>query len=422
MSFQCDPDSFAGRTEVLCETIIEALRELRAATSGPVTPSLLSQSLIRNNSYLDTLSAAAQRTSVPEHSEGHRLCVKQLQNFQVDLLRTIGSAFSQDASPRADELCMQVGKKSHIDEAFKLNTELLDFIAYVSRKASRRQKELFDLLAEVTRNLFEVDSSISRSLSNAQKAYSGSRAISEAIEQNVEDISRVVDSSRNLDELKSLISSKLEAIKHASMEKLKIEEKILHSADEIVALKSQIRAMRRQVSEARRRASTMEKASLLDPLTGVANRRSYQRYIREEWDVYAKMGEAFSILLIDVDNFKSVNDRFGHWAGDKCLAELAKRMKIILRGTDFVARYGGDEFIAVLPETEKGGAVAVAEKLRAHIEQTRFMYRKDRIPVTISIGVSAVCENDQSVRSVLDRVDHGLYKAKGSGRNRVFVV
>ena len=422
MNSHQNSDTFAGKTEILCETIIEALRELRSTTTGPVTPTLLSRSLIRNSSYIDTLDEAARQTDRGNDLANIKSYARRLQQFQVNLLGIFESAFAQDSGTRVDEFCLLAEKKNHIEELFELNAQILDFVSEVSGKAARRQNELLNLLGEVTKNLFEVERFVSVSFSNAKKAYRGSKVFSDVLEQNVTHISRILDTSRSLEELKSLITSKLEAIREASKMKMEVEKQVLRSASEIVTLKSQIKMMRKQISKAHRRADNMEKASLLDPLTEVANRRSYQKHIRHEWDAYTHSKEAFSILMIDIDNFKSINDSFGHWAGDKCLSELARRIKLNLRGTDFIARYGGEEFIAVLPKTEKAGAVAVAEKLRSHIEQTRFLYRKDRIPLTISVGVSTVRETDQSIRSILDRVDKGLYQAKDNGRNQVSIV
>ena len=116
--------------------------------------------------------------------------------------------------------------------------------------------------------------------------------------------------------------------------------------------------------------------------------------------------------MVDIDNFKSINDVFGHWAGDKCLAQLAKRLKVNLLGTDFLARCGGDEFIVVLPQTEAKGAETVAQKLCEHVRQTRFLFRGERIPLTISIGVSTIRESDHGINSMFERADRGSIKQR----------
>ena len=356
------------------------------------------------------------------YSEEIQSYSKNLQKFQIELLSIFESAFPQDSAV-AEDLCQMAEEKTLIDELFSLNAQILKFINDVSGKMVSRQHEFFELLADIMKNLVEVEHFVTMSCSKVEKTYADSKEFSEILDRNSQDIRRAFDTHCNIDDLKSFITSKLETIKDASRRKLEIEEKQLHgTTGEVEALRSQIKAMGKQVSRAQRRAETMEKASLLDPLTGVTNRRGYQKYMRETWALCTHSGEAFSILMIDIDNFKSINDTFGHWAGDKCLSELARRIRINLRGTDLLARYGGEEFIAVLPKTDLAGAVGVAEKLRAYVEQTRFLYRGDRIPLTVSIGVSIAEESDKSVKSVLDRVDRALYTAKKNGRNCVSAI
>ncbi|NTW36784.1 MAG: GGDEF domain-containing protein, partial [Syntrophobacteraceae bacterium] len=121
----------------------------------------------------------------------------------------------------------------------------------------------------------------------------------------------------------------------------------------------------------------------------------------------------------DVDHFKRVNDTHGHWAGDKCLREIIKRIKPVMRESDFLARYGGEEFIILLPGTDRESAHAVAERLRRLIEKTHFLFQGQKIPLTISVGVTQIDHSDQNQKTLFNRVDAAMYQAKGSGRNQV---
>ena len=124
----------------------------------------------------------------------------------------------------------------------------------------------------------------------------------------------------------------------------------------------------------------------------------------------------------DIDHFKSINDQYGHWAGDKCLKEIIKRIKPILRETDFLARWGGEEFIILFPGTDIENATGVAERLRKTIENTRFLYHKQEIGITVSIGVTQAQASDHGQESIFNRVDKAMYEAKKKGRNRVVVI
>jgi len=114
-----------------------------------------------------------------------------------------------------------------------------------------------------------------------------------------------------------------------------------------------------------------------------------------------------------------VNDRFGHWAGDKCLKELIKRIRPMLRETDFLARWGGEEFVILFPGIDLDNASGVAERLRRAIENTRFLYHKQEIGVTVSVGVTEVRPEDQNLEMIFNRTDKAMYDAKKKGRNTV---
>lgn len=406
--------------EILCETIIEALRELRSSTTAPITPNLLSQYISRKSSYMDTLCAVAKWAGEPDTPAEPTPYVKPLQQFQIDLLRVFESAFGHESGNRAEELCRLAEMRCRIEEILELNPQILEFVKDVSGKSSYQRDELLSLIAEVAKDLVEVESFVSISYSNATNAFQANKTFAEICETNIQDIHNVLQTSKSMDGLKALIVSRLENIKDASRKMLEADR---HERDllnnQVKSLKYQLKTMKNQISTAQKKADRMEKASLLDPLTGIANRRGFQKHIRKEWSNYKHTGENFSILTIDIDHFKFINDQFGHWAGDRCLSELVRKIKTNSRGSDFLARCGGDEFIMVLPKTEKNGAATLAENLRSHVEQTRFLYRGERIPLTISLGLSTVQDNDQNIKTVLERADYALYITKEKGRNCV---
>ena len=149
------------------------------------------------------------------------------------------------------------------------------------------------------------------------------------------------------------------------------------------------------------------------------NRRAYDKRIKEELQRFTRYGHPFSIVILDVDHFKSVNDLYGHAVGDLCLKEIIIRVQPMLRESDFLARFGGEEFVVLLPETERKGAGEAAEKIRQCIEKTEFLHRGDKVAITISLGVTQVTPDDQTPESLFTRVDQALYRAKNEGRNRV---
>ena len=128
-----------------------------------------------------------------------------------------------------------------------------------------------------------------------------------------------------------------------------------------------------------------------------------------------------SLIMFDLDNFKQINDRYGHLAGDAVLAAIGSRMKSELRGSDLKCRYGGDEFMVILPDTPLGGARQVSENLRAALESHRIVWNAEQITVTASFGVGVVNPTDQDPLAAVARADAALYRAKQQGRNDVQV-
>lgn len=157
-----------------------------------------------------------------------------------------------------------------------------------------------------------------------------------------------------------------------------------------------------------------------DPVTNLANRRIMLSRIDREKAKLEQTGEAFTLIMIDIDNFKEVNDEFGHDAGDFVLVNLAAIINFIVRKQDQVARWGGDEFLVFLPETRSEGGRVVAEKIRARILTTPFIYHEIDIPVTVTLGVS-VCETNIGIGNCIRKADLALYTGKQAGKNRVVI-
>ena len=168
-----------------------------------------------------------------------------------------------------------------------------------------------------------------------------------------------------------------------------------------------------------RLVARLEHLSQHDGLTGLLNRRAIEALLDREAQRLERFNQPFSILLIDIDHFKRVNDRLGHPAGDQVLIEVARRLQVEAREVDHVARYGGEEFCVLLPHTEHEGALQAAERLREGVCERPITWGNATVPVTISMGL--VCANDprESLQSLLRRADAALYQAKDGGRNMV---
>ncbi|MCS6853088.1 MAG: GGDEF domain-containing protein [Gemmataceae bacterium] len=160
--------------------------------------------------------------------------------------------------------------------------------------------------------------------------------------------------------------------------------------------------------------------TIIDALTDTYNRRYFLEFLGRSLACATRYGRPLSLLMFDIDHFKSLNDQYGHLAGDAVLRELAARVKKDIRQEDLLARTGGEEFAVVLPETDAAGAREIAERLRCRVASQPFRYGDTLIPVTISVGVTSLTGHEWLTTSeLIDQADRRLYAAKHQGRNCV---
>jgi diguanylate cyclase len=157
--------------------------------------------------------------------------------------------------------------------------------------------------------------------------------------------------------------------------------------------------------------------ALLDAVTGLPNRLAYEERVEQEMARWKRFDDPLTLLIWDVDDFKSINDRFGHQAGDKALRVIAQSLKARLRETDFIARFGGEEFVCLLCGAQGKEALSVAEEMRRSVESNAFHSQGKPVPVTISCGVASF-QTGETLDDVFSRADRALYQAKKSGKNR----
>ena len=161
----------------------------------------------------------------------------------------------------------------------------------------------------------------------------------------------------------------------------------------------------------------LEKLSITDELTKIYNRRKLDELLQSELNRCERFSHTFSVAILDIDHFKKINDTYGHQMGDKVLIEIADTLKTHMRKTDYVGRFGGEEFVIICPESDKNGIYKLMENIRKDIQNHDF---KGVGQVTASFGISILKEKD-NIESLLKRADIALYQAKAAGRNKVVV-
>jgi diguanylate cyclase (GGDEF)-like protein len=179
-----------------------------------------------------------------------------------------------------------------------------------------------------------------------------------------------------------------------------------------------------QIGRRKRAEDTLARLALLDGLTGLANRRQFDTMLEREWRRGARDGTALAVLMIDVDNFKSYNDLYGHQLGDKALQTIAQTIAAnVMRPTDIAARYGGEEFVVILPGTDLSSAMTVAERIRTAVIDSALAHQGAPSGLaSVSIGVAGTVPPSIGARCALvEAADRALYDAKRTGRNRISV-
>ena len=170
----------------------------------------------------------------------------------------------------------------------------------------------------------------------------------------------------------------------------------------------------------RKRLQEKHEQAVRDPLTGLHNRLAYDERIVQEFARWKRYDKPMVLMMIDIDHFKNINDNYGHKAGDKALVLIANQISNNLRESDFLARFGGEEFVVLMPETDIDSAIIASDKLLKAVEACEFHYQNAKVNITISAGLAQL-RKDDNTDTLFKRADAAMYRAKETGRNRCLV-
>ena len=277
-----------------------------------------------------------------------------------------------------------------LDEVDQEIKELIDSKDGNGKRELKQQQEIsikiVDAVAEVINDLDRSTKSHDQNLRDH--------------EQKLKVMEKIVD----LVEFKKLISNEIGQVRESNVS---LQHKLTQAQQDVQTLQSQLA----QITD----------LATIDELTGLYNRRALFSRLVEEHSRVERYKENFSLMIFDIDDFKAVNDTYGHQVGDAILKNLAHFLKGNLRTSDFISRFGGEEFIAILPSTEMEKARRVAEKMRHMLGKKVFEDKKGevKIKITVSIGISQ-CTSGDTVDNLIKRADDALYMAKNDGKNAIF--
>ena len=296
-------------------------------------------------------------------------------------------------------------------------SSILDLLNQARGRSQREVNELASFLKAVTRRLEDFKSQVAKSNAIQDESISSTTIFQRVMASQVADMRDRVDGETDIDTLKLVMINQLESLESS------VQTFVLGETSRQTDARSQFELMMGRLSELesetqRLRTDLDEQhtLSLLDPLTAVFNRMGYNEGMTRETARWARYGGELSLLIFDLDLFKSINDNFGHAAGDKVLASVAALLRKQIRQCDILCRLGGEEFAIILPETDVRGAAIVGEKLRASVANSQFRFKEQPVPVTVSIGAAEFRGSDTQ-EDVFERADRALYLAKKRGRN-----
>ncbi|MBU1169236.1 MAG: GGDEF domain-containing protein [Proteobacteria bacterium] len=348
--------------------------------------------------------------------------IEQFRATYRDIINELGLDLGANFLPKRLHLGKQIENALTFDDFTALRKDILDLLhAYIESVFNDREKTT-EFIRDIGRKLVEVEKDLLRTFGLTEDIFTENSLFGDSLMEELSDLENTVGFSQKIEELKEVVTSKLTHIKSAVMKKNENDRSLkIHLDEDIHALKAEFEGMKKEALDARAQAENLEREIFMDSLTGALNRRAYEKRIKEEFDRYMRYKRTFSILLFDVDHFKKINDSYGHATGDTVLTEIIKRVTPLVRESDMLARFGGEEFVVILPETEKKGAGDVAEKLRKTVENIEFIHRNEQLRITISVGVAEIRPQDKSPIDLFNRMDTAMYEAKRSGRNKVVI-
>ena len=281
------------------------------------------------------------------------------------------------------------------------------------------QHEFETYLQRLNERLESFQSNLQAASDGHADSRSAAQAMDTQIREQVDGLQNSMHEAADLDDLKQVLENQLEGLLGTmDQHRKQRDEREQEVAGRLKSLAERVALMEQEALGFREHLEEQRQKALIDPLTGLPNRAAWSERLDHEISEWQQHGNTLMLAMLDLDHFKRINDNYGHLAGDKVLKLIASVLRKRLRGTDFIARFGGEEFVLLMPSTAPAAGMKLLEYLRASIEACPFHFKGERVTITISMGLTAFKPGEHS-DLVLKRADQALYRAKNAGRNRV---
>lgn len=305
------------------------------------------------------------------------------------------------------------------DDWDELRDGLSGVAELVISAVTRSQREFEAFLRRLDERLETIRTYFAEQESAQAGRMGASAELDREIQKELDTFGQRVDSSQDFRQLKQSVSGHLQSIRDAvGRFRTKETEREKYLSEQLVVMQEKVAAMETQAEQVKDEMREQRQRAMTDVLTQLPNREAWQERLDLEFQRWRRYRNPLALAVLDIDFFKRVNDSYGHKAGDRVLQLVAKALSDRLRQTDFIARFGGEEFVLLFPETEAKDARQVLDGLREHIKALPLHFRGEPVSVSFSAGVSGFGQGDET-EAVFDRADRALYQAKDAGRDQV---
>jgi diguanylate cyclase len=322
-----------------------------------------------------------------------------------------------DLKPVVNDLRARRRDTLNIHEMAELLERVTRYATEQRAQVQREKLELENLVQQTASRLEEITSHLTSELDERNAVREDTEQLNRSVTDEVEQLRLTAQGAPDLQTLRVSLTARLDAISsHLTDFRSREDTRIKTYRERVQHMRQRISVLERESRSLHERLREEQRLAMIDALTGIPNRAAYDDRIEQEFKRWKRFSRPVSILAWDIDRFKSINDAYGHKAGDKVLRVVGQHLARHVRDTDFVGRYGGEEFVMLLVGTAADEAKVVADKIRLELAALGFHFHDAPVAVTASCGITEFSGAD-TPDTIFDRADRALYKAKQAGRN-----
>ena len=404
-------------------SLLDQLEDLKVS-SGKLSAFKINISNAKGQQELEKLSAGLVQLINDTHPEASTVLIDDDKpTVQELLLRLLEQLIvPTDLQIEVDEMRQRLQEESSVEDWKKLLKDVASLINAIRSRMQEEKTDFEEFLQQITSRLQEMDSFLQTENSALQTANEEGHEFDAKVASHVQIIRDDITQASELSDLKMTVEKRLDTMSEHIQSYRSIEKDRYQAAQKnIDDMQQRMQALESETVNLKQIIVEKNKLALYDALTEIPNRLFYEQKSKEEIARWKRFATPLSLAIWDIDFFKKVNDNYGHKAGDKVLKTVAQLLNKRIRQTDFLARFGGEEFVMLLPGTKEEETLRLVNELREQVAQCGFHFQGEAVPITLSCGVSSFKKEDDTLSAVFERADQALYRAKENGRNQCVV-